>query len=65
MNNTYTLTTNSTITAIEAIDNFITKMSIFESKYKGYTHQVSLNNVKHLWQVELIIKNEKENIRTL
>jgi len=65
MNNTYILKTDSTIEALDAIDNFITKMELFESKYKDYKHDIHIESIDDMWNVELTIKNEKENIKTL
>ena len=65
MNNTYVLKTDSTIEALDAIDNFITKMELFESKYKDYKHDIYMESIDDIWNVELTIKNEKENIKVL
>lgn len=65
MNNTYILKTNSIIEALESIDRFITKIERFESKHKNYNHDIHIESIDDMWNVEFTIKNEKENIKTL
>lgn len=65
MNNIYKLQTTSVIEALNSIENFINKMELFESKYKDYKHDIHIESIDNIWNVELTIKNEKENISTL
>ena len=65
MNNIYKLQTTSVIEALTSIENFINKMELFEAKYKNYKHDIHIESIEDIWNVELTIKNEKENISTL
>lgn len=59
MNNTYLLKTDSIIEALDAVDTFIDKMKLFESKYKNYSHSIDIESEGSLWNVKMTIKNEK------
>lgn len=59
MNNTYTLQTSSIIKALNAIDNFISKMELFEKKHTNYKHDVDLISIDGIWNVGFTMKDEK------
>lgn len=59
MNNTYSLITKSITKALNAIDNFNSKMELFETKYNNYTHEATLLSIEGNWGVSLTMKDGK------
>lgn len=59
LNNTYNLKTKSITKALNAIDNFISKMELFEKKHTNYKHDVNLISIDGIWNVDFTMKDEK------
>ncbi len=59
MNNTYNLKTKSIVKAIEAVDNFNSKMELFEMKHTNYTHDTTLISIDDIWNVGFTMKDGK------
>lgn len=61
MNNTYTLENQTIKEILDNIDNFMTDINKFNSKFKNYSYSINIKKSEDdLWDAELTINNEKQ-----
>lgn len=64
MNNIYIIQNKPLKELLDNIDSFITNMSKFNKKHKGYSYNVEVSNNledKDYWDAQITIKYEKQN----
>jgi len=63
MNNTYIIQNKPLKELLDNIDSFITNMTKFSQKHKGYKYNVEVSNNledKNYWDAQITIKYEKQ-----
>jgi len=59
MSNKYTINNKPLKEILDNIDSFMTNITKFQEKYKGYSYNIEITNNGLLWNGEINIKHEK------